>query len=172
MKWLTALSVPKVLTVLCLLGLGANGLLQVGLQRDMAQKAIQLNTQVASAETLSGQMKDSLTGLSALKNSTGHMQLTLQSLAGATSDMDQGLALLFTTVNGISTSIHTLGISTEASQKQIVSAKQTSTELLDVLQQMVNVNTDVMAHLNQMMADQNGINQDLAAMNQKTQILH
>lgn len=172
MKWLTALSVPKVLTVLCLLGLGVNGLLQVALQRDMAQKAVQLNTQVASAQTLSGNMKDSLNGLNDLKSSTVHMQSTLQSLAGATSDMDQGLALLFTTVNGISGSIHTLGASTETSQKEIQSAKQTSSELLDLLQQMVHVNTDVMSNLNQMMVDQNGINQDLSAMNQKTQILH
>lgn len=172
MKWLTSLSVPRVLTVLCLLGLGANGLLQVTLQRDMAHKAIQLHTQVAGAQTLSGQMKDSLNGLTALKASTQHMQGTLQSLASATGDMDQGLALLYTTVNGISSSIHTLGVSTETSRTQIEAAKQTSAQLLGLLQQMVDVNTDVTTHLNQMMADQNGINQNLESMNQKTQILH
>jgi chromosome segregation ATPase len=171
MKWIRALSVPSVLTVLCLLGLGVNGLIQVGLQKDMTKKATQLNKQVATAQNLSGQMKDSLTGLKDLKTSTQHMQGTLLTLASTTGDMDEGLALLYTTVNGISGSIHTLGQSTQTSKSEIESARQTSAQLLSLLQGMVSVNSTIINHLNQMMTDQNGINQDLQSLNQKTQIL-
>lgn len=171
MKWLHRLTVPKVLTVLCLLGLGINGLIQVGLQRDMGKKAAQLNTQVAAAQSLSGKMKDSLTGLTELRDSTTHMSGTLHALAAATADMNGGLALLSTTVSGIAVSVQALSQSTQASQHEIQSAQQASSSLLALLQQMTDINNHLISGLNQMMTDQSGINADLESMNRKTQML-
>lgn len=166
-----ALSVPKVIIVLCLLGLGANGLVQVGLQRDMAAKTSRLRTSIAATEQLSGKMKSGLAGLIPLQQSTEKMSATLSQLESATADMNQGLAQLAQTVSGIKGTVNSLGGSTGGSKTQVESATQSATVLLSILKSLMNVNSNMITNLNQMASDQNQVNANLESMNQKTQLI-
>lgn len=170
-KWLQTLSLPKMITVLCLLGLGVNGLVQVGLQRDMSQKAAQLRTQIAESQQLSGQMKDGLNGLPELRDTTAHMAQTLTTLQTTTAQMNQGLGQLESTVSGIDGTVQALGQSTKSTDVQVQAAEQTAADLQALLQQIGAVNGDVINNLNQMISNQQAINADLEDMNNKTKIL-
>lgn len=171
MKIVKALSVPKIITVLCLLGLGVNGLVQVALQRDMAAKTTQLHASLAQTEKLSGQMKTGLAGLVPLQQSTEQMNSTLTALESATADMSQGLAQLSSTVSGIGDTIVNLGSSTSLSKTQVVGATQSARTLLSILKSLMSVNTNLISNLNQMANDQSAMNADLQSMNQKTQLI-
>lgn len=170
-KWFQVLSVPKVITVLCLLGLGANGLVQVGLQKDIAAKSEKLKAQIAETQQLSGNMKNGLNGLTELKESTVHMAGTLRELKTTTSDMDQGLATLDQIVSGINQSVQSIGHSTQQSVNQIQVTQEAARQLLVFLQNISQVNSEVIANLNQMIQDQTTINQNLEEMNRKTDLL-
>lgn len=168
---LLALSVPKIITVLCLLGLGVNGLVQVGLQRDMTQKAEQLRGQIAQTQQLSLQMKDGLSGLADLRDTSTHMAKTLTALQTSTSAMSQGLGTLEGTVSGIHGTVQALGTSVSKTDKQVQATAGTASQLLDILNGIQGVNDDVISHLNGMIADQQRINANLQEMNRKTQLL-
>ncbi|BCJ86351.1 hypothetical protein [Effusibacillus dendaii] len=102
---LLSLSIPQKITLLCLLGLRANGLIQMGLQNRIVVNAGQLKTQVTEAQQLFSGMKDGLGGLTELKAVTVHMSGNVQELQSATADMDQGLQTLNQTVSGINQSV-------------------------------------------------------------------
>ncbi|WP_018131056.1 hypothetical protein [Effusibacillus pohliae] len=169
--WLQALSIPKLITVLCLLGLGVNGLVQMGVQRDIAVKSEKLRAQVVEAQQLSDSMKSGLNGLTELKDTTLHMAGTVKQLQSATHDMHLGLVTLDQTVAGINQSVQTIGQSTQQSVSQIQTTEATARALLDFLQKISLANGQVIANLNQMMQDQQRINQNLDEMNRKTAIL-
>lgn len=170
-NWILSLSVPKILAVLCLLGLGANGLAQVGLQKSIAAKAERLSTQVAQAQQLSGGMKDGLAGLNELKETTVHMEGTLQELQSATSDMDAGLGRLDQIVGGIDKSVQTIGNSTQQSVAQIQLSEKAAAQLLQFLQKISQINSNMISNLNTMMEDQKKVNSNLEDLNRKTNIL-
>lgn len=170
-QWLHAMSVPKMITVLCLLGLGSNGLVQVGLQKDIAAKAQKLSTQITETQQLSGGMKNGLTGLNDLQQSTVHMESTLQELQTTTQDMDQGLSTLGRIVAGIDQSVTTIGQSTRQSVNQIDLTKDAASQLLGFLEKISQVNAQVISNLNQMIQDQKAVNQNLESMNHKTGML-
>jgi hypothetical protein len=162
---------PRILIVAALCGLGVNGLVQVGLQRDMGSKTTLLSSQVQAAQAQSAQMKQSLSGLQQLQKSTKHMASTLSTLSSATSDMDNGLSILENAVVGISDSIAQLGGSTTMSGQQIQSAIQSASKLVGTLNQIQQLNGDVVSHLSQMVNDQAAINNNLSELNQKTAVI-
>jgi methyl-accepting chemotaxis protein len=169
--FLLKLTIPNVFTVLCLLALGVNGLLQVGLQRDMAQKAEKLQANLQRTQQLSGEMKDGLHGLSELRDASAHMAGTLSELEQTTAAMSGGLEQLDSIVHGIDGTIGQLGTSTQASGEAVNSTDQHARDLLAILQKIHDVNGDVIQHLDRMIADQRGVNADLADLNAKTQVL-
>ncbi|MGB8954426.1 MAG: hypothetical protein WCC10_03580 [Tumebacillaceae bacterium] len=166
-----ALSVPKIITVLCLLALGVNGLVQAGLQRDMTRKAQQLSQQVATSQELSTQMKQGLNGLGDLQAASARMEETLRQLQAETSGMNGELATLDKTVSGIHSTVTALGSSTQATGETIAAVQKAAEELLGVLKQVGEVNGGMIANLNQMIGDQQAIIQQLAEMNRKTALL-
>jgi DNA repair ATPase RecN len=168
---LQALSVPKVITVFCLLALGANGMVQVGIQHDMSVKASKLQASLQQSEQLSLQMKNGVSGLNNLRDTTTHMSATLQQLQSSTADMNQGLATLEQIVSGINSAVQNLNQSSKDSDGKISSTIQTSQQLSSLLQQLNQVNTDVVTNLSAIVHDQNGINANLEDMNRKTQLL-
>lgn len=171
MKFLKIMSIPKLITVLSMIGLGVNGLVQVGLQKQMAAKAETLQLQIAQTEQLSGKMKDGLHGIEDLKKASAHMSGTLQSIEEATGDMNNGLATLDQTVSGINGSVKTIGSSTHDSAAVIQTAEQNSDALLAILQQIGQVNSQMIEQMNVMIQAQTAINNNLHQMNQKTAIL-
>ena len=114
-------SIPwrKWIFVAGLVGLGINGLVQVTLQRDMRDKTTVLASQVRQAQSLSGKMTDSLSGLPVVEHQSENMASTLQQLSSQTADMDHGLAILQQTVQGIANAIQSLGGSTSASSTSL-----------------------------------------------------
>jgi hypothetical protein len=165
------LSVPQILAVLCLLALGLNGLVQVSLQRDMAEKATLLQQRVAETEAMSVQMKDGLGGLTELQQVSAHMAGTLQGIQAETGGMNQDLAELEQTVGGIGTAIEQISASTKSSGATITATKDAASGMLGVLRQVSTVNSGLIDHLNGMKQDQQRINNALAEMNRKTAIL-
>ncbi|MCL6516257.1 hypothetical protein [Alicyclobacillus sp.] len=166
-----AFSTPKVLVVVCLAGLGINGLLQVGLQHDMAARSAELQQQVARAQGQSGQMKSSVAGLPHLSATTAEMQNVLGQIEATTAHMDQGLMVLADTVAGIEKDAAALTGSTQASDAQIRQAAATAQALLAQVQDLQRMNADVVAQLRSMASDQVQINRDLEDMNAKTAFL-
>lgn len=161
----------KWILVAGLVGLGANGLTQVWLQKDMGAKTATLATQVKQAQSLSSDMKNSLNGLSGVQESSTKMASTLQELDKTTGDMDSGLATLEHTVQGIASSIQSIGSSTAASGSALSDALNSAQMLLSTLDSVRDANTSAINHLNHMATYQAAINQDLHAMNQKTAVL-
>ncbi len=171
MQWFNLLSVPKMIGVLCLLGLGVNGLVQVGIQKDMAQKTAKLKAQVEQSQALSSDMKGSLNGLSDLQQSTSHMENTLSKLDSATSDMNTGLATLSTTVSGLDSAINQIAGMTSGSKAQIEKAIETAQTMVNALSDITNLNGHVIQNLSQMSSDESSINNNLKDMNRKLQII-
>ncbi|MBL0385283.1 hypothetical protein JJB07_01375 [Tumebacillus sp. ITR2] len=165
------LTIPKIFTVLCLLALGINGLLQVSLQHDMATKADKLKSQLQHTQQLSGEMKNGLHGLDDLRTASVHMAGTLDQLEQSTSQMSDGLGQLDGIVKGIDGTITQLGVSTQATGTAIDSTCQHANDLLTTLQKIREVNSDVIANLDGMIQNQQRINSDLAEMNAKTAVL-
>jgi septal ring factor EnvC (AmiA/AmiB activator) len=85
--------------------------------------------------------------------------------------MNQGLATLNTTVQGINQAVGDIGSSTAVSSQQIHAASQQAESLLSVLEQLAQINQDVVSNLSQMVRDQQAVNADLEQMNQKTRYL-
>lgn len=171
LTWLHAISVPKIITVLCLLALGINGMVQVGIQHDMSIKASKLRTNLQQSEQLSLQMKGGLSGLDNLRDTTKHMSTSIQQLQTSTGDMNQGLATLEQIVGGIDGAVKNLNSSTKDSNSKINTANLTSQQLAVLLQQLNQVNADVVTNLSSIVQDQNAINANLSDMNRKTQFL-
>jgi ABC-type transporter Mla subunit MlaD len=161
----------KLLAVTALVALGVNGLVQVGLQRDMQAKTGELAQRTAQAVELSKQMNGGLVDLGQLKKTSEHMRQTLQQLQSATATMNQGLATLNTTVQGINGAVAQIGETTAASGSQVTAATNQAESLQSVLQQLMLINSDVISNLGQMIRDQQAINADLAEMNQKTRFI-
>lgn len=162
-----ALSVPKIITVLCLVAMGVNGLTQLGLQRDMAVKTKKLQGQVAQAESLTVQMNAGLTGLKPLAATTEQMKGSLTQIQTLSSEMNQGLSALDNTVAHINTTVRGINGSVAESTKELATLRQISSQLGNVLGGLKSTNSDVVGHLNGMIADQQAINADLEQMNQK-----
>jgi chromosome segregation ATPase len=154
-----------------LVGLGANGLCQVWLNRDMHAKTDQLSSQVRSAQILSERMKDSLNGLDDVQRSTLQMASTLDQLEATTAHMDSGLATLERTVKGLAGAIQSLGTGTAQSRDALSNALSSARALLATLDSVRARNASAIDHLNQMVQEQSAINSDLHEMNQKTAFL-
>lgn len=165
---LVKLTVPQVLTALCLLALGVNGLVQAGIQKGMAEKAERLQAQVVKTQELSVEMKEGLVRLPELQEASGRMEATLRQIAAETAGMDGQLAELDRTVAGIDGAVGEIGASTGATTGSLDSARQSSAELLAVLRVIEQVNAGLSADLNGMLTDQQAINRELAEMNRKT----
>ncbi|ARU63300.1 hypothetical protein CBW65_21670 [Tumebacillus avium] len=169
--WQTTLSVPKAITVLCLLGLGVNGLLQVGIQRDIEQKALQLKGQVAQTHELSGEMKAGLQGLSELQTASARMEAKLGRVQAETAGMNEELAELDGSVRGIGEAVQKLGSSTGATAETLKTAHEAASELLAVLRGIEGTNSGMVTDLAVMLRAQEEINRNLREMNDKTLIL-
>lgn len=170
-KVVHALSVPKVITVLCLVAMGVNGLLQLSLQRDMATKTTVLKQRVAEAGQLTGQMNSGLTGLAPLAKTSGEMKLTLGQVEALTAVMNHSLGVLDQTVANINSTAKTIHGSVAASTNELATLHQSSQKLSATLANLKSTNTDVVNQLNAMIGDQQSINQNLAQMNAKTAAL-
>lgn len=170
-KVVRALSVPKVITVLCLVAMGVNGLLQLSLQRDMAAKTTMLKARVADAGQLTGQMNSGLAGLKPLATTSGQMKGTLSQVEALTAAMNQSLSALDRTVANINSTAKTIHGSVAESTTELATLHQSSQQLSQILSGLQSTNTDVVRQLNAMIADQQAINQNLAQMNAKTAIL-
>ncbi|GMA50046.1 hypothetical protein GCM10025857_14030 [Alicyclobacillus contaminans] len=151
-----------------LVGLGANGMVQVGLQKDMRDKTDQLAAQVKQAQGLSGRMTSSLAGLPTVQQNSEDMAQTLNALAIQTAEMNQGLAQLQQTVQGIADAVQALAGSTTASGHSLGLALNAANGLSASLETAANSNRTVLQYLQQMEADQTAINQDLQSINAKT----
>lgn len=154
-----------------LLALGMNGMIDVGLQRDMAAKTVQLDTQVAAAKTLSGQLSQGLTGLSQLQQTTVQMQSDLLDVAQATSNMATGLQTLANTVAGIRSAVLQIGASTKVSSAELTTTWQAAESALANLRSIHSVNSQVVSTLSSMLSSEDAINQSLHQMNQKTALV-
>ncbi|HEU4963856.1 MAG TPA: hypothetical protein VFV52_08390 [Bacilli bacterium] len=165
------LTVPKIITLLCLLALGLNGLVQVGIQHDMTEKAQELQMNVAKTQELSTQMKGGLHGLSDLQQSTAHMAGTLRQIHRETAGMSEELGELERTVSGIDSAVQQVGTSTKNTGATLTEAQRASADLLAVLRDIRNINGDVIANLQAMISAQKAINANLSEMNDKTAVL-
>ncbi|GAX90291.1 hypothetical protein [Effusibacillus lacus] len=171
MSWLKTLSVPKVITVLCVLGLGFNGMVQIGLQKGIQAKAQQLDAHVRESKELSGDMKDGLVELEILKETTLHMEGTLGQLKTYTGEMSEGLGRLDQTVKGIDQAVSTIGNTTQASGDKIGATEDTARQLLVILLQINDINGTIISDLQRMIESQRTINRNLEDMNRKTRFL-
>jgi ABC-type transporter Mla subunit MlaD len=165
------IAVPQVITVLCLMAMGVNALIQLGLQRDMAAKSQQLHATVAKAAALTGQTNNGLTGLKPLSQATQQMNDSLTQIQSLSAQMNQGLAALNTTVASIGSTVKNIDGSVGESTQELTTLHKVSSDLSGIMGNLKQTNGDVIGNLNGMIADEQAINQDLEQMDAKTKMV-
>ncbi len=167
----TVYTIAKIIIPVGLVVLGVNGMMEVRLQHDMDQKAVSLKQNVSEAKSLSGQLGQGLQGLSQLQQTTKHMQSSLVQIQQTSLNMAAGLGTLAQTVAGINQSVATIGNGVGQSQAYIHSISQSELKILNTLQHLNQVNSDIVQNLGTMLADEGSIHNNLVQMNQKTALV-
>lgn len=167
----TVHTIAKIIIPVGLVVLGVNGMMEVRLQHDMDQKAVSLKQNVSEAKSLSGQLGQGLQGLSQLQQTTKHMQSSLVQIQQTSLNMAAGLGTLAQTVAGINQSVATIGNGVGQSQAYIHSISQSELKILNTLQHLNQVNSDIVQNLGTMLADEGSIHNNLVQMNQKTALV-
>lgn len=171
LKILPSLTIPRIIAAGLAVALGVNGIVQLGLQRDMKTKAGQLKQQVTTAQRLSGQLNSGLSNLVSIQQSTLGMKQTLGQLESVTGDMDHGLQQLSSTVAGIDTSVKDISSSTGNANQSAQDIAANLKPLVGLLISMQATNQGMEANLAAMANDEKAIDSDLAQMDKKTSLL-
>lgn len=167
----TVYTIAKMIIPVGLLVLGVNGMMEVRLQHDMDKKAVSLKQNVSEAKALSGQLGQGLQGLSQLQQTTKHMQSSLVQIQQSSLNMAAGLGTLAQTVAGINQSVATIGNGVGQSQASIHSISQSELKILNALQHLNQVNSDIVQNIGTMLADEGSIHNNLVQLNQKTALV-
>ncbi|NGQ94290.1 hypothetical protein G3578_03760 [Brevibacillus sp. SYP-B805] len=164
---------PLVWTIVAamLAALAANTLFQLQLGEAIHEKAVKLEQELNRSAESSRKMNEQLEAIQQLNLMTKQLNEKLGRIKANTQGMHREIADLDRIVAGIAAKVGQIDGNTKTAREQVAQIAAALSANIAIMQQMARTNEQIVSSLTRMEKIQTQVNQNLAAMNEKTKIL-